>query len=136
MHELDLLPEEVDAQELVVPSTHTDGPAPDEEESRVATTERPSNASSAAAMHRSTRSGRLGDLDWFEELIDGSRLGRTQKTRRGAGLSADGTTQVSWEISEYVEGEDGSGQTVTATSSSSKRKIGDVAEDDDVAMRQ
>ena len=76
-------------------------------------------------VNRSQRQGRLGDLDWFEEMIDGSRLGRTRKTRRGMGTTPDGSTSVQWEVSEYVD--DG---TEPSTPSGSKRKIGDVAGDD------
>jgi hypothetical protein len=122
LQELELLPEAVDPAEIE--SIHTAGNI-SAGDTDVATT------NPSAAVQHSVRSGRLGNLNWFEEMIDGSRLGRTQTTRRGAGISADGTTQVSWEISEYIEGED-DGQPTTK----SKRKHGDVDVDEHVSMKQ
>ena len=52
---------------------------------------------------------------WFEELIQGSELGRIQ--RRGQ-TSLDGHTQVEWEISEYESRE---GEVPVA--SAGKRKL-------------
>lgn len=132
LQDLNLLPEEVDPEEIGAASTLTDGPAAD---TRVAASGQ-QNPSSLEAVQRSSRSGRLGDLDWFEELIHGSQLGRTQKTRRGAGLSADGTTQIQWEVSEYVEGDDiGQAPVVEGNAAGAKRKHGDSAHDDDVTMK-
>ena len=82
--------------------------------------------------HRRTQqSGRAGSLTWFEEMLDGSRLGRIQKTRRGIGVSNDGSTKVEWEVSEYFD----DGAEAPLAPSSSKRKIGDVARDEDVSMQ-
>lgn len=77
------------------------------------------------------RTGKTGSLTWFEDMLDGSRLGRTQTTRRGLGVSDDGSTRVEWEVSEYTD--DGSEE--PQTHSGSKRKIGEVAKDDDVSMQ-
>ncbi|RMZ84141.1 hypothetical protein DV738_g537, partial [Chaetothyriales sp. CBS 135597] len=68
--------------------------------------------------------GRVGGVDWYEELIQGSRLGRTLQTRRGLATTADRSTSVQWEVSEWSEGSDDSGP---------KRKAGEI-EDDDVGM--
>ena len=141
LQELDLLPEDVDLSDVAQSSgAQTDGTAasiPPSEGAQIATTDE--NTSAAATITQrshTTRSGRLGDLDWFEELIHGSRLGRTQKTRRGAGVSADGNTQVQWEISEYVDDGDDTGRVVSSSTSSSKRKLGETqGVDDDVTMR-
>jgi hypothetical protein len=80
---------------------------------------------------RTQHIGRSGNLTWFEEMLDGSRLGRTQKTRRGAGFSNDGSTRVEWEVSEFFDDSTEEPQ----TTSGSKRKIGEVANDDDVNMQ-
>ncbi|RMZ79588.1 hypothetical protein DV737_g3336, partial [Chaetothyriales sp. CBS 132003] len=73
-----------------------------------------------------TRQGRAGALDWYEELIEGSRLGRTLQMRRGVGTTADGSTTVQWEVSEWTEGED---------EAPPKRKAGEIeGDDDDVGM--
>ena len=55
------------------------------------------------------------------------------------GVSADGSTQVSWEVSEYVDGadEDENGALQSSTNAAgSKRKHGDVGSGDDVTMKQ
>ena len=127
LQDLDLIPEDVDSQDV---TAATDG---SNDNRAVATTQQPQEPDPEAVTRRGRRQGRLGDLDWFEEMIDGSRLGRTQKTRRGIGTDANGTTTVQWEVSEYREG-DSEPSTPTTTTGSSKRKIGDVG-GDDIAMR-
>ena len=120
LQELDLLPEDIEP-EAIVGTDGTNDPK---------TVARPSQpeTSEQGVSRTSQRQGRLGDLDWFEQMIDGSRLGRTQRTTRGLGVSADGNRTVQWEVSEYTEGDS------DTPSSSTKRKIGDVT-GDDVAMR-
>ena len=54
---------------------------------------------------RSQRQLGTGNISWFEEMIDGSSLGRVQRTNHGTRVSADGTTRIEWEVSEYVEGD-------------------------------
>ena len=63
---------------------------------------------------------------WFEEVIEGSELGRI-KRRRGGEHSADGTTHVEWEVVEF-EADD-------ADTVGGKRKIGSLEEGNDVEMR-
>ena len=77
-------------------------------------------------LTRTERNGNSGDLSRFEEMLDGSRLGRTHNIRRGVGVSSDGTTGVEWEVSEYVD--DGSAE---APQTGSKRKIGEIGNDDE-----
>ena len=125
LQDLDLLPEDVEPQDV---AATTDG----SNDNRVVAITQLPQGQEQAVTKGSQRLGRLGDLDWFEEMIDGSRLGRTQKTRRGMGTNANGTTTVQWEVSEYREG-DSEPSTPPATGSS-KRKIGDVG-GDDIAMR-
>ncbi|PYH96728.1 hypothetical protein BO71DRAFT_374792 [Aspergillus ellipticus CBS 707.79] len=66
-------------------------------------------------VSRSYRHGTLDGIPWFEEMIDGSRLGRLMKTRRGAGVSDDRSTSFEWEVSEWTSGE---------TQAAGKRKRG------------
>ena len=66
---------------------------------------------------------------WFEEMIQGSELGRI-KRRRGGETSSDGRTIVEWEISEYESSEGD-----TAAASSGKRKLGSLDTGEDVEMR-
>ena len=122
LQELDLLPEDMEPEGVGATNGGNDN--------RAVTTQQ-QQESDQAVTRRSHRQGRLGDLDWFEEMLDGSRLGRTQKTRRGKGSNADGTMTVQWEVSEYREGDS---EPSNPAGGSSKRKIGDVSSDD-VAMR-
>ena len=66
---------------------------------------------------------------WFEEMIQGSELGRV-KRRRGGKTSSDGRTKVEWEISEFESG-DGD----IAVASTGKRKLGSLETGDDVEMK-
>ena len=68
-------------------------------------------------------------VPWFEEMIEGSELGR-MKRRRGGQTSADGKTKVEWEIVEFASDEGDSG-----ISSGEKRKLDQVGEGDDLVMR-
>ena len=74
------------------------------------------------ARTSTVRQGSVGDISWFEEMIDGSRLGRSQKTRRERGVIADGITTIEWEVSEFDEGDE---EKETGTGRG-KRKITDV----------
>lgn len=66
---------------------------------------------------------------WFEEMIEGSELGRMRRRRRGR-TGADGKTKVELEIMEF-EGDDGEGGLVGGE----KRKLDRVGEGDDLVMR-
>lgn len=112
LQELDLLPEAVEPQDVQGPSPSA-VPAPSRQEQN-------------QDLTRTERSGQSGGLSWFEEMLDGSRLGRTHNFRKGVGVSPDGNTRVEWEISEFID--DGSGTPQTPTGS--KRKRGDVTSDD------
>ena len=117
LQELDLLPDDVEPEDVGATGANFDG---SQEVAAPTTTQQ-----SSALSSRTTRKGRSGDVDWFEEMLDGSRLGRTQKTRRGMGVSADGSTTVQWEVSEWAEGD-----SEPTTPFSAKRKIGEVSSDD------
>lgn len=133
LQELDLLPSDSDTEDLLSQVAQQDE-SPD-----VPVQPPQRQGQETQAVTRSQRSGRTGGLSWFEELLEGSRLGQRQNTRRGHGVSADGSTQVEWEISEYFDNDNGSqlpepGQ---PTPTGSKRKIDDIAQSeqgDDVKM--
>jgi len=114
LEELDLLPDQHTMQQ---PSTA--------KLDVIATSE-----SQAGTPARTYRQGTDGEVSWFEEMISGSRLGNL--TRRGMGVSADGTTAVQWEISEF-DGREATPEPSTTTPS--KRKIGDVGNGEDIAMK-
>ncbi|EXJ85869.1 hypothetical protein A1O1_06238 [Capronia coronata CBS 617.96] len=116
LQDLDLLPEDFDMED-VQPSQQSQVQPPTEQ-AVISQGNQP-------GLTRTQRTGKRGGLSWFEELLEGSRLGRTQNIRRGVGVSADGSTSVEWEISEYID--DGSDELESAsTPTGSKRKIGDV----------
>lgn len=64
-----------------------------------ATSESPAAASVAhpAGAHREI------DIPWFDSIVEGSRLGGRLRTARGARQSADGSTRVEFEITEYTD---------------------------------
>ncbi|KAJ9611346.1 hypothetical protein H2200_004530 [Cladophialophora chaetospira] len=130
LEELDLLPEDADLEDTDVNPDLTMSGAlgPTDTEAADTSVQRQENT----PVTRTQRTGKAGNLTWFEEMLDGSRLGRTQTTRRGQGVSNDGTTRIEWEVSEYFD--DGSEGPQTPTGS--KRKISEVAKDDDVKMQQ
>ncbi|RVX74915.1 hypothetical protein B0A52_01192 [Exophiala mesophila] len=85
------------------------------------------------------KSGTTTGMSWFVEMIEGNRPGRAgvrQSTRRGHGVSADGSTSVEWEISEYTN-DDVDDATLSA-SAGSKRKLAEsaVSEGQDVNMKE
>ena len=87
------------------------------------------NASSEVTTTRQARE--VKGAPWFEEMIEGSALGR-MKRRRGGETSEDGRTRVKWEVVEFDgEEDDGSGGAVGAA----KSKIGEVGDGDNVQMR-
>lgn len=79
-------------------------------------------AGDGSDLARRYRQGNLGGIPWFEELVEGSRLGRMLKGRRGMGVSDDRSTAFEWEISEMRH--DGPGQGAWAVSSSSSHVTG------------
>lgn len=58
-------------------------------------------------ISRSLQHGRTGGIPWFEEMVEGSQLGRLMRARRGMGVSDDQSTSIQWEFSEWHD--DGSG---------------------------
>ena len=74
-------------------------------------------------MSRAYRQGTVGGIPWFEEMIEGSRLGRVMKGRRGMGVSDDNSTTIEWEVSEWTNDDTGLAQ-AGSTRSSGKRKRG------------
>jgi hypothetical protein len=66
---------------------------------------------------RTYRHGTTGGIPWFEEMIEGSGLGRLMKTRGGVEVSGDQSTTIEWEVSEWTD-------TGTGTKGSSARAVG------------
>lgn len=126
LQDLDLLPDDFDVEDVEdLQASQSAVQAPTEQ----AVLSQQENQ----GLTRTQRTGRTGGLSWFEELLEGSRLGRTQNIRRGVGVSADGSTSVEWEISEFID--EGSEESESAsTHTGSKRKIGDVGGTDPMVL--
>lgn len=60
-------------------------------------------------ISRSLQHGRTGGIPWFEEMVEGSRLGRLMRARRGMGVSDDQSTSIQWEFSEWHDDGTGTG---------------------------
>ncbi|KAL4809244.1 hypothetical protein BDV18DRAFT_131566 [Aspergillus unguis] len=86
----------------------------------------PSDASSSG-LSRSYRHGTMDGIPWFEEMIEGSGLGRLMKSRRGAGVSDDQSTTIEWEVSEWTNaGEEAEGSSVQAVGKRKRRETAGV----------
>lgn len=82
LDDLGLIPQDVHTEDLVRQSTA------------------PANAQ--VLVQRSVREGvSVGGVPWFEEMIEGSKLGRAGRIRRGHG--GDSSTYVEWEVSEWTD---------------------------------
>ncbi|OKL64679.1 hypothetical protein UA08_01058 [Talaromyces atroroseus] len=102
LEDLDLLPEDA-----------TDESFGDQTSSEAVTENAPEWISSSSAVTASNpaatacyRHGTLAGVPWFEEMIQGSRLGRIMSSRRGIGVSEDQSTAFEWEISEWHSSSD------------------------------
>ncbi|KAI1945619.1 hypothetical protein LOZ53_001775 [Ophidiomyces ophidiicola] len=119
LEDLDLIPRDADLG-AIVPSNLTPRPP--------ASPPRNLEETQVSVSHHT---GTVYGIPWFEEMIQGSRLGRVGKHRRGFGSSADRSVQVEWEVTEWHEASGdlvaerpGHGSEVVRTSS--KRKNPEV----------
>ncbi|KAJ5747070.1 uncharacterized protein N7511_008766 [Penicillium nucicola] len=120
LDDLNLLPDDFDddAPRAGVVSTSTRAPAEASTSSVIIPSfEEPQ-------ISRSFQHGTARGIPWFEEMVEGSRLGRLMRSRRGKGVSDDQSTSVEWEISEWHD--DGSGfvrqESESTSRSTGKRK--------------
>lgn len=105
--------------------------ADEEENAREASSTTRDRSQPDSAVIR-TEGREVRGVPWFEEMVQGSDMGRV-KRRRGGETSVDGRSRVEWEVVE-IGGDEGEG----VVSSTAKRKISSVAgagEGDDVHMR-
>ncbi|CAG7937194.1 unnamed protein product [Penicillium nalgiovense] len=78
-----------------------------------------SSSTDSPNISRSLQRGRTGGIPWFEEMVEGSRLGRLMRARRGMGVSDDQSTSIQWEFSEWHDDGTGSGGFLQQDSDSS-----------------
>ncbi|KAF9887049.1 hypothetical protein FE257_010543 [Aspergillus nanangensis] len=135
LEDLALLPETSDEEETdkdeVLQEVESSNTPTQEVRTSSATVTLPSSGREMG-VSRSYREGNMGGIPWFEEMIEGSRLGRLMKTRRGVGVSDDQSTTIEWEVSELTN--DGSETTRSASSihGPGKRKRTRQAEVEDI----
>lgn len=114
LQDLELLPDDVNHEEAQDPDVAMG-------DTNEVSTAAAGNQSSGTV--RTVREHVDGPMTWFEEMLSGSHLGRTRMTKRGVGTSTDGTTTVSYEITEY--GGDGD-ESTGAAGAGFKRKLDDT----------
>ncbi len=78
---------------------------------------------STSDLARTYRHGTTDGIPWFEEMIEGSGLGKLMKRRRGAGVSDDQSTTIEWEVSEWTS--TGSKAESSSAHAAGKRKRGE-----------
>ena len=92
LEDLDLLPRDSELSEALVPASTTVAPtAP-------STSQVAHGGPDFSIRHRT---GTVHGIPWFEEMIEGSRLGRVGKRRRGVG--GDSSVHVEWEVTEWQD---------------------------------
>lgn len=75
-----------------------------------------------------TEGRKIRGVPWFEEMIEGSELGRIRR-RRGVQSSADGKSNVEWEVVEFTS------EPGDTTGNTGKRKLDEVGKEGDVEMK-
>jgi hypothetical protein len=124
LEELDLLPEDSDEEESEAePSSSALAPAMDTSSSVIVP-----SFGLPTDISRSFRRGMAHGIPWFEEMVEGSRLGRVMRARRGMGVSDDQSTSFEWEISEWHDDGTGGAQDDSDNGHTGKRKRGQQVE--------
>lgn len=81
------------------------------------------------ALHSTGTHRETSSIPWFDSIIEGSSLGGRLKTTRGTRQSADGTTRIEYEITEFND--DGT-EISEFPGNNGKRKLGDRTDIDDM----
>ncbi|KAJ5816076.1 Glutathione-dependent formaldehyde-activating enzyme/centromere protein V [Penicillium robsamsonii] len=115
LDDLKLLPQDSDEETSRAGASTSSDLAPAFETASSSVIVPPSNDS--PNISRSLQHGRTGGIPWFEEMVEGSRLGRLMRSRRGMGVSDDQSTSIQWEFSEWHD--DGTNSFVQQDSDSS-----------------
>ncbi|KAJ5819208.1 hypothetical protein N7474_004799 [Penicillium riverlandense] len=124
LEDLDLLPEDLEEEAGSAAAGSPSALAPPSQATSSSSAVVPSFGP-PPGLTRSYRHGTLGGIPWFEEMVEGSRLGRHMRQQRGMGVSGDQSTSFEWEISEWHD--DGTGALVQEDSNghaTGKRKRG------------
>jgi hypothetical protein len=119
LDDLGLLPEDFDDEEAPRAGVSLSERAPAQTTSSSVIIPSFEDSTSFPDISTSLQRGRTGGIPWFEEMMEGSRLGRLMRSRRGMGISDDQSTSIQWEFSEWHD--DGTGGIVQQDSDSSGR---------------
>lgn len=86
-------------------------------------------SSASPSFVKSYREGTTAGIPWFEEMIEGSKLGRIMRKRRGFGVSDDQSTTIEWEISEWHGSGSDTGRAMSESySGTGKRKVDEMTD--------
>lgn len=85
-----------------------------------------------SALSSVEHSKEIQGFPWFEDVVQGSRLGR-MRTTKGGGTSADGSTTIRWKVIE-LGGEDDVDSAESGLGTG-KRKLVHLRAEEDVEMR-
>ncbi|ODH26949.1 hypothetical protein ACO22_04347 [Paracoccidioides brasiliensis] len=107
LEDLDLLPVHADVDVDTDITTAAAAAQPVPSSSSPPTTTQLTPRSKEPQMSVKHRFGIVNGIPWFEEMIEGSRLGRVEKTRRGVGIGTDISMRVEWEVSEWHDDDSG-----------------------------
>ncbi|KAL4893770.1 hypothetical protein BDV59DRAFT_177117 [Aspergillus ambiguus] len=121
LEDLDLLPEASEEETETEESPQEESTPTAQTDSSAVTVPVPG---SERDLSRIYRQGTTDGIPWFEEMIEGSRLGRLMKTRRGVGMSDDQSTRIEWEISEWTSDGRGEARAASSIHAPGKRKRG------------
>jgi hypothetical protein len=97
LEDLDLLPDDFDEDAQYADISTSSALTPSQGETSVIVP----SFSDEPVLSRSFRRGNIDGIPWFEEMVEGSRLGRLMRAKRGKGVSDDNSTSFEWEISEW-----------------------------------
>lgn len=100
LEDLNLLPGDSDEEEVeeVLPTSSALAPVPEKSSPVIVP-----SLGNLPNISRSVRRGTADGIPWFEEMVEGSRLGRLMRARRGKGVSDDQYTSIEWEVSEWYD---------------------------------
>jgi hypothetical protein len=128
LEDLDLLPADVTEDTQARPESVTNTSSASETATVPPTSATESSSavtsSSPSGFVKHYREGTVAGIPWFEEMIEGSKLGRIIRKRRGIGVSDDQSATIEWEISEWHGG--GSPSDTSESSGTGKRKIDEM----------
>jgi len=81
------------------------------------------SSTDTSGFSREFKGSLASGIPWFEEMVEGSRLGRLIRTRRTISIGNDQSTTIEWEINEWHEGDTGKASSDALAGAAGKRKV-------------